>query len=146
LKIVLPPLAQRREDVPLLVDHFIRKISVQQGKQIESISEAALGVLMGHDFPGNVRELQNAIEHAVVLCRGEQIEIECLPGELIEGTSAPDGGGPKLAGGPLPEAEAAAILQTLRAHAGHRGKTAAALGIDKTTLWRKMRKYGITYS
>ncbi len=146
LKVVLPPLADRREDIPLLVDHFIRKFSVQQGKQIAGISEEALGVLMGHHFPGNVRELQNVIEHAVVLCRGERIEIECLPGELVEGTSGGNGGGPKLAGGPLPEAEAAAILRTLQEHGGHRGKTAAALGIDKTTLWRKMRKYGITYS
>ena len=67
-------------------------------------------------------------------------------GELTEGTAGSNGGGPRSAGGPLPEAEAAAIVRTLRAHAGHRGKTAAALGIDKTTLWRKMRKYRITYS
>jgi len=146
LKVVLPPLAHRREDIPLLTDHFIRTFSVQQGKQIEGISEEALGVLMGHKFPGNVRELQNVIEHAVVLCRGERIEVECLPGELVEGTSGHNDAGAKSAGGPLPEAEAATILQMLRAHAGHRGKTAAALGIDKTTLWRKMRKYGITYS
>ena len=146
LKVVLPPLADRREDIPLLVDHFIRKFNAQQGKQIEGISEEALGVLMGHEFPGNVRQLQNVIEHAVVLCRGERIEIECLPGELIEGTSGRNGGGPKSVGGPLPEAEATAILQMLREHAGHRGKTATALGIDKTTLWRKMRKYGITYA
>ena len=146
LKVVLPPLAHRREDIPLLTDHFIRTFSVQQGKQIEGISEEALGVLMGHKFPGNVRELQNVIEHAVVLCRGERIEVECLPEELVEDTSGHNDAGAKSAGGPLPEAEAATILQMLRAHAGHRGKTAAALGIDKTTLWRKMRKYGITYS
>ena len=101
---------------------------------------------MGCAFPGNVRELQNVMEHAVVLCRGERIELECLPGEVIEGTSGRGEGGAKLAGGPLPEAEAAAIVQTLREHSGHRGRTAAALGIDKTTLWRKMRKYGIIYS
>ncbi len=145
LKIVLPPLAHRREDIPLLVDHFLHKFSAQQGKQVEGISEEALGVLMGGNFPGNVRQLQNVIEHAVVLCRGEQIEIECLPGELVQETTARNGGEPKSAGGPLPEAEAAAILQTLRQHAGHRAQTAAALGIDKTTLWRKMKKYGIAY-
>jgi len=146
LKVVLPPLAHRREDVPLLVDHFLRKFGAQQGKQIDGISEEALGVLMDYEFPGNVRELQNVVEHAVVLCRSDRIEIECLPRELIEATSGRDGGRPKPGGGPLPEAEAEAILQTLREQAGHRGKTAAALGIDKTTLWRKMRKYGITYS
>jgi len=145
LKVVLPPLSAHREDIPLLVDHFIRKFSAQQGKQIEGISEEALGVLMGQAFPGNVRELQNVIEHAVVLCRGERIEIEYLPGELVEPALDRGGGHPKPEVGPLPQAEAAAIMQTLRAHGGHRGRTAAALGIDKTTLWRKMRKYGIVY-
>ena len=147
LKIVLPPLAHRREDIPLLADHFLRKFSAQQGKQIEAISEEALAVLMGCELPGNVRQLQNVIERAVVLCRGERIEADCLPAELVEAASGGKrGGGPKPDCGPLLVAEAAAIVQTLRHHAGHRGRTASALGIDKTTLWRKMKKYGITYS
>jgi len=145
LKVVLPPLASRREDIPLLVEHFIRKFGVQQGKQIDGISEEALGMLMSCDFPGNVRQLQNVIEHAVVLCRGDRIEIECLPAELMEKTPLSNGGGSKSTGGPLLEAEAAAIVRTLREHDGHRGKTAQTLGVDKTTLWRKMKKYGITY-
>jgi len=146
LKIVLPPLAHRREDIPLLADHFLRKFSAQQGKQIEAISEEALAVLMGCELPGNVRQLQNVIERAVVLCRGERIEADGLPAELVEAASGGKRGGPKPDGGPLLVAEAAAIVQTLRHHAGHRGRTASALGIDKTTLWRKMKKYGITYS
>ena len=145
VKILLPPLAHRGEDVPLLVDHFVRKFSAQQGKQIEGISDEALGQLMGYDFPGNVRQLQNVIEHAVVLCRGDRIEIGCLPKELVQETSGRTTGESKSVGKPLLEAEAAAILQTLRQHGGHRGKTAAALGIDKTTLWRRMKKHGITY-
>ncbi len=145
VKIVLPPLARRREDIPLLVDHFIRKFSACQNKQIEGISEEAIGLLMGCDFPGNVRQLQNVIEYAVVLCRGERIDVACLPAELNQQTPAPSGGEAHSAGGPLVEAEAAVILETLRRHSGHRGRTAAALGIDKTTLWRKMRKYAITY-
>ena len=144
LKIALPPLSHRREDIPLLVDHFVRKFNAQQGKRIEGISEEALGVLMGYEFPGNVRQLQNVIEHAVVLCRGDRIEIECLPGELVQ-RSQRSRGRPNPTGAPLLEAEASAILQTLRENSGHRGKTAAALGIDKTTLWRKMKKYGITF-
>jgi PAS domain S-box-containing protein len=146
LKIVLPPLAHRREDIPLLVAHFVRKFSAQQGKQIEGVSEEVLAVLMGCEFPGNVRQLQNVIEHAVVLCRGEWIDVDCLPAELVLETTKRNAAGPKSAAGPLPEAEATAILQTLREYAGHRGKTAAALGIDKTTLWRKMKRYGITYA
>jgi transcriptional regulator with PAS, ATPase and Fis domain len=144
LKVVLPPLADRREDIPLLADHFVRKFSLQQGKQIEGISADALRVLLEYDFPGNVRELQNVIEHAVVLCRSGQIESNCLPAELTGGKSEPAHNGPPSSGGPLLQAEAAAIVETLRQHAGHRGQTAAALGIDKTTLWRKMRKHGIT--
>ena len=145
LKIALPPLSRRREDIPLLADHFVRKFNAQQGKQIEGISAEALAVLMSYEFPGNVRQLQNVIEHAVVLCRGDQIEIECLPGELVLQRSERSPGRPDPAGAPLLEAEASAILQTLRENSGHRGKTAAALGIDKTTLWRKMKKYGLTF-
>ena len=145
LKITLPPLSRRREDIPLLADHFVRKFSIQQGKQIEGIADEVLATLMACDFPGNVRQLQNVIEHAVVLCRGDMIETDCLPRELVRGDATGDSGQPAMATGPLPEAEAAAILAALRRHDGHRGKTAAALGIDKTTLWRKMKKYGITY-
>ncbi len=145
LKIGLPPLAQRREDIPLLADHFIHKFGIQQGKQIEGISEDALGLLMDYEFPGNVRQLQNVIEHAVVLCRGSRIEIDCLPAELQQEPSGGRGAESRSAAGLLPEAEAATILQTLRQYDGHRGKTAAALEIDKATLWRKMKKYGITY-
>ncbi len=145
LKIVLPPLSRRREDIPLLVDHFVRLFNVQQGKQIEGVSEEALGALMAHEFPGNVRQLQNVIEHAVVLCRGDRIEMECLPAEFALQRSEDGRGGPNAAGAPLMEAEASAIVRTLREHSGHRGKTAAALGIDKTTLWRKMKRYAITF-
>ncbi len=145
LKIVLPPLSHRREDIPLLVDHFIRRFNAQQDKQIDGISEEALGVLMGHAFPGNVRELQNVIEHAVVLCRETRIEIECLPAELRQEMPGGRVGESKSASGPLLEAEAAVIFRALQRHSGHRGKTAAGLGIDKTTLWRKMKKYGITH-
>ncbi len=144
LKIVLPPLSRRREDIPLLSDHFIRKFSAQQGKQIEEISEEALSLLMDYEFPGNVRQLQNVIEHAVVLCRGRRIEIDSLPRELLQEMSGRKCRESGSAGGPLLEAEAATILQTLQQYGGHRGETAAALGIDKTTLWRKMKKFGIT--
>ena len=145
LKVVLPPLAGRREDIPLLVDHFVHKFGVRQGKQIEGVSDDVLSLLMDYDFPGNVRQLQNVIEHAVVLCRDSRIEIDCLPVELLQETSGRKGTESRSAGGPLPAAEADTILETLRQYDGHRGNTAAALEIDKATLWRKMKKYGITY-
>ncbi|MBN1588563.1 MAG: sigma 54-interacting transcriptional regulator [Pirellulales bacterium] len=145
VRIVLPPLSQRREDIPLLIDHFVRKYSVQQGKQIDGISEDVLSLLMDYEFPGNVRQLQNIVEHAVVLCRDSRIAISCLPAELLQATSGRHRAESNSATGPLVQAEAATILETLQRHGGHRAKTAAALKIDKATLWRKMKKYGITY-
>ncbi len=145
VRIVLPPLANRREDIPLLTDHFIRQFNARQGKQIEGISEEALAVLLGCNFPGNVRQLQNVIEHAVVLGRGDRIELDCLPAELTQAVSADGAAETGPTGNPLLEAEAAAIREALGRHGGHRGKTATALGIDKTTLWRKMKKYSISY-
>lgn len=145
VKIVLPALARRREDIPLLVDRFVHDLSARQGKRIDGISEEALAVLMRFDFPGNVRQLQNTIEHAVVLCRGEQIEIDCLPSELVQQVTTQQANRIEPTADPLLNAEAAAILQMLRQRGGHRGKTAQALGIDKSTLWRKMKKLGITY-
>jgi len=145
VRIVLPPLAERREDIPLLVTHFIRQFNAEQGKHIQGISEEAISVLMRHAFPGNIRELQNIIERAVVLCRNDRIGVECLPTEVADAGLTSSPAEPKSAGNPLLEAEAETILRMLRENDGHRGKTAAALGIDKSTLWRKMRKYAITY-
>jgi PAS domain S-box-containing protein len=145
VKIVLPRLAERREDIPLLVAHFVRHLNAEQGKQVEGISEDALAVLMRHSFPGNVRELQNIVEHAFVLCHSDRIELNCLPAELVDGHAGPAAAQRDHTESPLLEAEAATILRTLREHNGHRGHTAAALGIDKSTLWRKMKKYAIAY-
>ena len=146
VRIVLPPLVERREDVPLLVNHFIRQFNAEQGKQIKGVSEEAMALLMRHKYPGNVRELQNIIERAVVLCRNDRIDVDSLPLELTaEQPAMVPAPKERTAGNPLMEAEATTILQTLRDHGGHRGRTATALGIDKSTLWRKMKRYDITY-
>jgi DNA-binding NtrC family response regulator len=129
----------------LLVNHFIHQFNIEQGKQIAGISEDALALLMRHSFPGNVRELQNIIEHAMVLCRNDRIEAGCLPAELADGELLGNDAEPKPTGNPLLEAETETIRRTLREYDGHRGKTASALGIDKSTLWRKMKRYAITY-
>ena len=143
VKIELPPLSQRREDIPLLIDAFIQKFNAKMGKQITGVSDQGLRLLLKHDDPGNVRELENIIEHAFVLCRGERIDLDCLPKELIDGQE----------GMPLPlplkeetlfrRAEAEIIERTLKKYGGNRAKTAQELGIDRTTLWRKMRKYDL---
>jgi len=140
VRIELPPLAARRGDIPLLADHFIRKFNAEKGKRIEGISPEALDILMRHDFPGNIRELENAIEHAFVLGRSAQIQPECLPPGLVEQASGPR---PRQ-GSPIEEAEAEAIRLALERHGGNRSAAAKELGIHKTTLWRKMKKHGIS--
>ncbi len=145
VRIALPPLTQRREDIPLLASHFIHQFNAEQGKRIEGISDEALALIMQHSFPGNVRELRNIIERAMVLCRGDLIEASCLPEDLCvdQGVRGTDNSADSSS--PLPAAESAAIVATLSRYNGHRGKTAGALGIDKSTLWRKMKKYRIAY-
>jgi len=105
----------------------------------------ALDILIRHNFPGNVRELENFIEYAFVLCRGSVIEAQHLPRELLGGELKSDAEETRPFSNPLKQAEVITIMEALREHGGNRRKTSAHLGINKTTLWRKMKKYGITY-
>ena len=148
VQIDLPPLAERREDLPLLIEHFIRRFNAKTGRTIERISRAALNRLMRHDFPGNIRELENVIEHAYILCRGDEIQEGCLPQYLQENAIPACYEAPvaNLANGALVQNEKETILKVLREVGGHRGRAAEALGIDKSTLWRKMKKYEISFS
>lgn len=144
VKIDLPPLSQRREDIPLLVDAFIQKFNAKMGKQIMGVTDHALRLLLRHDYPGNVRELENIIEHAFVLCKGDRIDLDCLPKELMESQkdlSALPFLKPKS---PFQQAESEIVNRALRKYGGHRAKAARELGIDRTTLWRKMKKYGLS--
>jgi transcriptional regulator with PAS, ATPase and Fis domain len=143
VKIELPPLSQRKEDIPLLIDAFIQKFNAKMGRQITGLSEQALRVLLRHEYPGNVRELENIIEHAFVLCRGERIDLSCLPKELSEeGVLQPEDRSPQSVK-PLKRSEAQVIEETLKRHGRSRRETAQELGIDRTTLWRKMKEYGL---
>ena len=142
VKIELPPLSKRREDIPLLVDHFINQFNLKKGKKIIGMPHHVLNVLMKYEFPGNVRELENIIEHAFVLCHSSQIEIEHLPKEFIE-KFAEDKTSKKKSAGRIKEAENNLIIDALKKHAGNRSKAAEELGIDKSTLWRKIKKYNI---
>ncbi len=145
VRIVLPPLSDRREDIPLLVNHFVRQLNAEYDKRVEGLSAEALALLMRHTFPGNVRELRNIVERAVVLSRGTVIEPEYLPPELLNADRVNEVRGKAAAHGPLSESEAATILHALRLTSGHRGKAAASLGIDTSTLWRKMKKHQISF-
>jgi len=142
VRIDLPPLSQRREDIPLLIDAFIQKFNAKMGKQIVGVSDQALRLLLKHDYPGNVRELENIIEHAFVLCKGDRIDLDCLPKDLIEGQEEMPSSPPLKEETLFRRAEAEIVEQTLKKYGGNRAKTAKALGIDRTTLWRKMKNYG----
>lgn len=144
VKFDLPPLTSRREDIPYLVDHFIKRNNARRGKNIVSVSPEVMNILMRYDFPGNIRELENIIEYAFVICRGSIIHPEHLPTEL-NGAEQPI---PPVAVSdrtPLLQAidEQSRIESALRQFKGHQGKTAAALGIERTTLWRKLKRYNI---
>ncbi len=137
IRLDLPPLRQRREDIPLLAEHFVRRLAVQQAKEVLGFTPAALKALLAHDYPGNVRELKNIVEHGFVLCPGGLIGLEHLPGHLQAAA------GPRPIHSSLEEFERRRILQALENQGYNRQAAARELGIHKTTLFRKLRKYGI---
>lgn len=150
LKLSIPDLCERREDIPILIDHFIEKMSRKLGKDIAGVSDEVLDCLMRYDYSGNVRELENIIEHGAVLCRSEWITARDLPREIF-GTSAsndppPDKDTPVSASRrgcreATADAEKRVIMETLARFNGSRVKAAQALNLDKSTLWRKMKKH-----
>lgn len=142
VKIALPSLRERREDIPLLVDHFIKQFSAQQGKDIVGISTAALALLMHHDFPGNIRELENIIEYAFILCDGGLIQPEHLPEPFYTGEITPASATPATTGDlTLEELEKQAITFSLERNKWKRMATCRELGISKDTLRRKISRY-----
>ncbi len=136
IAIALPPLRERRDDVALLAGHFVRANATYGVKRL---SAAALAALEAYGWPGNVRELLHAIERAVILSKGDEIQPGDLPPEVL-GTTAPAAASP---GGSLEAMERLHILATLRQVGGHRGKAAALLAIDPKTLYRKIIGYDI---
>jgi len=143
IKLTLPRLADRREDIPLLVDHFINQFNARTGKRIAGLSFEAMRLFLHYDFPGNIRELENIIEHGFVLCRGRVITLEHLPRDLqvLKAAAEAPEASRRVS---LKDAEAGVIRSLLAEHGGSRAKTARALGINPSTLWRKMKKLGIS--
>jgi PAS domain S-box-containing protein len=137
--LTLPPLRQRREDIPLLAEHFIGRFNRLRDKDIIGVSAEVLRTLLTHDYPGNVRELENIIEHAFVLCHGGMIQPEHLPEYLRPAEPAPAAPSAKT----LRDLEAHLIYETMRRHGWNRLVTAKELGIHKTTLWRKIKQLGL---
>ncbi len=143
VKIYLPPLSSRREDIELLVDNFINKFNIIKGMHIAGVSREVLDIFMNYDFPGNVRELENFIEYAFILCHGSIIELDHLPKELINDHKVREASEERPTGKPLATSEENTIRTALEKHDWKKTATAAYLAINPSTLWRKMKKYGI---
>jgi two-component system NtrC family response regulator len=146
ISILLPPLRERKEDIPLLIDHFLKKYSEINQKKIEDLSKEARALLLRHTYPGNVRELENLIERAVVLCRGEVITTQDLPFHLQEGPSEREwatSGKMKTLPDSLEEIERDLIVKALHQHQGIQTRAAESLGISERVLRYKIKKYGI---
>jgi two-component system response regulator HydG len=141
----IPPLKERREDVPLFAQHFLKMFSEKNRKQIKGLTPQAMDRLLKHDWPGNVRELMNAIERGVVLSQSEYLDEEDLPlipndmalsGENLSRNAIP-------ADLPLDEVEKATVLKTLGLTKGNKSEAARRLGITRRTLHKKLKKYGV---
>ncbi len=141
IRLELPSLRERREDIPLLVDHFVGRFNRLQGKDVIGVSDEVLAVLMQQDYPGNARELENIIEHAFVLCRGGVIEIQHLPPELGRDPNVPSR--TSSSGMTLSTMESLHIADALKRNEGNRKAAAEELGIHPSTLFRKIKDLGI---
>jgi DNA-binding NtrC family response regulator len=142
INIVIPPLRERREDVPLLARTFLERLAHELDKEVSDLSEAALKVLMDHDWPGNVRELENAVERALVTARGRVLTADDFAflahgAAVRNGWAAPDNVS-------LAEVEKQVIMATLRRTGGNIKEAAAGLGIDRSTLYDRLRQYGVS--
>lgn len=134
VNIRLPSLAERKEDIPFLIKHFIHKYNILKGKNIEGVSDDVMNILMNHDYPGNIRELENIIEHAFVLCREPYIRQTQLPNHFKNIIT------PLNDNLTLEEMERIYILKALKKNSWNKSRAAIELGIDPSTLWRKMKK------
>ncbi|MDT8366435.1 MAG: sigma 54-interacting transcriptional regulator [bacterium] len=136
-QISLPPLRERKEDILPIADSFIQRMNRITRKSLLGLSPGSIEMFMNHDWPGNIRELENIIEHAFILCPQGLILREHLPAVLSRSMGPPP---VSFAGKTLAQIEAQAISEALARHGGNRSAAARELGVDKTTIWRKMRK------
>jgi two-component system response regulator HydG len=147
ITIRLPTLRERSQDIPILIDYFVKQFVAQHGKQIKGMSPAARHKLLGFDWPGNVRQLRNVVESMVVVDYDGLLDLDDLPEELA-GPAEPIGQPSTasltaLVGKPLTEIERLFVIETLRLTAGNREEAASMLGIGERTLYRKIKEYGL---
>ena len=141
MRLELPPLRERKDDVPLLVNHFIKRFRRLRNKNISCVTDEVLANLLAHDYPGNVRELENIIEHCFVLCQGEVIEKKHLPVSVCPSSNVDKRKASETR--TLKQMEQLLIVEALRRNKGNQTATAKELGINKSTLFRKLKAYDI---
>jgi DNA-binding NtrC family response regulator len=142
-QIEVPPLRERREDIAALAQTFLSRFAARQGTPVPRVSPEAMQALMAYEWPGNVRELQNAMEYAVILGEGDAIEVRFLPAEIRTALVLPVRPARTRSGVSLEEAEKQTILQALHQAHGNKKKAAEKLGIQRATLYAKLRQYGV---
>lgn len=130
-----PPLRKRKEDIPLLVAHYLKKISLVNNKKIERMSSAAMAIMTNYRWQGNVRHLINALEHCAITCKGDTIEIQDLPDDLFHKDDEPQGA--------ERQGEREEIRAALLGHKGNKTLVAKHLGISRVTLWKRIKEYGL---
>jgi PAS domain S-box-containing protein len=157
IPISIPPLRERREDIPLLVDHVLKHLKRRGLERVKAVAPEAMRCLMEYPWPGNIRELENVLERGMVCARGRVLSMEDLPDELRErcpprresSPAMPPGGGAvespqtDIRAGVEEEGERGNLLRTLDVHRWNRKDAAVALGIDRSTLWRRMKRLGL---
>ncbi len=143
--IIIPPLRERREDIPLLTSHFVDAFNKKTGRHIVDAAPAVMRLFLEYDWPGNVRELEHAIEHAFVLCGGDRIDVDDLPVELRH-TPAPNGV-PRTPGGPASAVRSplsrTVLLELLDDCGWNKAEVARRVGLSRTAIWKYMKKYNI---
>jgi two-component system response regulator HydG len=139
----IPPLRSRREDIPLLVEHFLRLSAKTHGAKVKGVTPECRRLLVGYSWPGNVRELRNTVENMVVLSSKDRLDVEDLPPEIYQPGLSGDGRLTELAGIRIDDAEKELIRNTLKMVEGNREQAANLLGIGERTLYRKIKEYGL---
>jgi PAS domain S-box-containing protein len=137
----IPPLRERIEDIPLLVDIFLDRFNLAYKKNIRGFTPEALQVLLDHDFPGNVRELLNLVEQTVILCRQKDITLDCFPESFLESLNSNKKRAPRAGHAGISREM---LADTLEKYQGNKSKVARALGVDRTTLWRWMKRLDLS--
>ncbi len=144
VEIVVPPLRDRMEDLPFLVNHFVQVLGQKNKKEVRGITSNFLHALQGYHWPGNVRELENVMERAIILSRSDVLDVRDLPESISRSAEGSERELGSFSEESLDEAEKEKLEKVLNSHGGHRERTARALGISRRTLQYKLKKYGLT--